>query len=211
MKADSILTRPGLRSAVFKHSLFSTHTAKLISDVLSPPLVGLITFLLVGIYVGTTNGWLWISGFIGTMLAAPTLFVVWMVKTGQAVDFHLPNREERIQPLCFTVLVTLISCLAAWRLGASEFILLIGYINIVQSIIVLLITLRWKISVHCTAAAMFTMLFLYLYGSVALLVAPIVPIIAWSRLHLRRHTLNQSIGGALLGFAIVLCVVIYTG
>lgn len=210
MKADSILTRPGLRSALINHSLFSTNSAKLISDLFSPPLIGLITFLLVGLYVGTASGWLWISGFIGTMLVAPTLYVIWMVKTGQAVDFHLPNREERIQPLCFTVLVTLISCLAAWRLGASEFVLLVGYINIVQSIIVLIITLRWKISVHCTAAAMFTMMFLYLYGTAALLVAPIVPIIAWSRLHLRRHTLNQSIGGALLGFAIVLSVVMYT-
>ena len=80
---------------------------------------------------------------------------------------------------------------------------MLASVNGLQAILFLLITLRWKISLHCAAAAILAELLLIYFGPMAAPFAMSVPLIAWSRLYLRRHTLAQTIAGASLGIAIL--------
>lgn len=185
----------------------ATDFAKLVSNILCPPVLGLLTLLLIGGVVSSNAGWLWVAIHTATSLILPTLYIIMLVRLGKVSDFHIPIQSERILPLCFTVLVTTIAALASWRLNAPDLIQLIGYVTVVQTILILLITLRWKISLHCLAAAELATIGLYVLGLPALALCAAVPVIGWSRVHLQRHTLAQTIGGTLLGFIIIWAVV----
>ena len=77
---------------------------------------------------------------------------------------------------------------------------------ILQILLVLVITLRWKISGHCTSAAGLAFLTVALYGENVIPLTLIVPIIAWSRIRLRRHTIPQTLAGSFLGAATVIII-----
>jgi membrane-associated phospholipid phosphatase len=91
------------------------------------------------------------------------------------------------------------ACAAVGR-GACTDGLLAGVLWF-QMFVIYIITLYWKISVHCaTAAGVTTVIWMLLGTSLPLLL--VVPVLAWSRVRLRRHTLCQTIAGSVLGVAI---------
>ena len=65
--------------------------------------------------------------------------------------------------------------------------------------VALLITLRWKISVHVGALAGIIVVCTILIGPQALIVAPLVPLVAWARVELGAHTPAQAIAGGVIG------------
>jgi membrane-associated phospholipid phosphatase len=90
-----------------------------------------------------------------------------------------------------------------WIGHAPPLLTAMAGIGVVQWFIIFTITLRWKISVHTTSAAGLTVLILRVFGIAAAPLVISIPLIAWSRVKLRRHTLSQTIAGALLGSSIV--------
>ena len=71
----------------------------------------------------------------------------------------------------------------------------------VQTLLLFAITLVWQISIHtATTAGLVTFAILALGGGASILTL-LVPIVAWARLHLRRHTLAQTVAGGVLGTA----------
>ncbi|MEJ2749894.1 MAG: hypothetical protein P8183_18590, partial [Anaerolineae bacterium] len=62
-------------------------------------------------------------------------------------------------------------------------------------------TIFWKISIHCTTSAASAILVWALLGTPAFLLT--VPMIIWSRVHLHRHTLLQTVAGAMLGSLVI--------
>jgi len=70
------------------------------------------------------------------------------------------------------------------------------------------INLRWKISLHTAfITALATVLYI-LYGLISVITVVLIPLVAWSRIELKQHTIVQVITGALLG-NIILVVVFY--
>jgi hypothetical protein len=129
----------------------------------------------------------------------PLAYVVWLVKSGRVRDFHLPDRRDRTGPF----LVSLASALFALALlvylqAPSAFVAPI-LAAFVQTLLLFLITLVWQISVHtATVGGLVTFAILAL-GSEATVLATIVPLVGWARIHLGRHTVAQAVAGALLG------------
>ncbi|MCB0126192.1 MAG: hypothetical protein KDE58_28235 [Caldilineaceae bacterium] len=174
-----------------------------VSQIGSPPLTGAAAVLMVSSALATNGAWRWAGFYLLATILLPCLYIVWLVRTGHVSDFHLPIREERIRPLIFS----LATALAAWGIlyqGAAPAPLrMLAGVNGVQALIFFLITLRWKVSLHTAAAAVMAQLALTFLGTSALPLTMSVPLIAWSRVHLRRHTVAQTIGGACLGVAIL--------
>ena len=75
--------------------------------------------------------------------------------------------------------------------------------NFLQALLFMLITLRWKISLHSAAAGSLTVLGVAAFSMSGLYLALTVPLIAWARVRLQRHTLMQTVAGAALGALIV--------
>jgi membrane-associated phospholipid phosphatase len=68
-----------------------------------------------------------------------------------------------------------------------------------------LINTRWLISIHATAAAATWLIAALIFGwVVGLVLLPLLILIAWIRLYLKRHTLPQVLAGITLGLSAVL-------
>lgn len=172
--------------------------ASLISSAGSPPVVMSVTVMLMAFKIAGSEAWIWGAVYVVLGVLLPFLHVVWSVMRGQITDIHIRLREQRRRPL----LVTLICAAVAWLvlvLGAAP----AGMTTVaatlwLQVLLIFLVTLRWKISVHTAAAAGGATLIWTLLGT-ALPFLLVVPLIAWSRVRLRHHTLPQTLSGALLG------------
>jgi membrane-associated phospholipid phosphatase len=101
--------------------------------------------------------------------------------------------------------VTLGGAAAGWLyfliVAAPQLLLLVASANLLISLIVAIVTLEWKISVHSATNAAVATLVLAVTGSPVFFLS--IPLIIWSRVRLRRHTLRQTIAGTLLGSMVV--------
>ena len=174
-----------------------------VSQIGSPPLTGAAAALTVGYMLATTVAWQWTIFYLVLTILAPCLYIIWLVQRGAVSDFHLPQRKERLRPLLFSLGAAVIVWVVFHRVQVPAGLKMLASVNGLQAILFLLITLRWKISLHCAAAAILAELLLIYFGPMAAPFAMSVPLIAWSRLYLRRHTLAQTIAGASLGIVIL--------
>lgn len=196
---------------VSPHKKWDKFAAHWISQIASPPVLMTVTAILGAATLSTTEAWRWalIYSFIAVML--PLLYVVWLLKHGKVTDLHLVIRAERIKPLIFS----LICAGFVWGMMqiymAPNLLLVLAALNFMQTTIFLAITFYWKISAHSAAASILALVVLYTTGLVAILILGIIPLVAWARIHLSRHTLMQTIAGAGLGSLIFsLAVLIYS-
>ena len=66
--------------------------------------------------------------------------------------------------------------------------------------VVLLFTIKWKISVHTTALSGPVAALILLLGPLGAIFGVIYPVLIWSRVLLKKHTLAQAISGGVQGF-----------
>lgn len=174
-----------------------------VSQIGSPPMLGLVAALLVAGTLATSAAWKWAGIYVAMTILAPCIYIIWLVRRGAASDFHLSQREQRMRPL----LLTSVMGVAAWalctRYAAPPPFQLLASANGMQMALIFLITLRWKISLHSATAAGLCILSLLLLGIIAAPMLMSVPLIAWARVRLQRHTISQTIAGAFLGMALL--------
>jgi len=174
-----------------------------VSQIGSPPLTGAAAAFLVGFTLWTTLAWQWTFFYITLTILVPCAYILWLVQMGRVADFHLPNREQRIRPLLLSLGAAMITWLVFYQAAAPRLLQMLASVNGVQTALFLVITLRWKISLHCTAVTILCELALVLFGVSAVPFTMSIPVIAWSRVHLQRHTVGQTVAGVLLGVAIL--------
>jgi len=177
--------------------------ARVVSNVAAPPVLAVVGAVLLTLSSTTTGAWRWAVLLAVTTVLLPSVYVGWMVWRGQISDIHVPNREERLKPY----LVTAAAAAAGWAIcfmwpAPADFRMLAAA-NCLQAILFMLITLRWKISLHSAAAGSLTVLGVAAFSMSGLYLALTVPLIAWARVRLQRHTLMQTVVGAALGALIV--------
>jgi hypothetical protein len=61
------------------------------------------------------------------------------------------------------------------------------------------ITMLWKASAHCTVAGHAAAAGLLLLGPPGLVFLLVLPLVLWSRVTLKAHTLSQTLAGAVVG------------
>ncbi len=184
-------------------SAWDEYLARWISRIGSPPLTAMAGAVLSGHMLATPVAWRWAAVYTFLAILAPIMYVVWLFHRGKVADLDLRIREQRIRPL----LVTLTGAFAAWAMlhfgAAPTLLVVLASANAVQMILFFGITLRWKISGHCTAAAGLIVLAWALIGSAAILLTLSVPLIAWARVRLHHHTIGQTVAGAALGSSVL--------
>lgn len=174
--------------------------AAIISLICSPSIVPIITILLlVRVYAQTWEQfalWALICVIFATVL--PTLYIYTLVKKGKLSDMHIAIREQRAGPLLFAVISALVGVSIIYVIGAPIEIFWLGICYVANGIVFLLITQFWKISLHCgVLSACVTALSLIITPQLFFLYL-LVPLVAWARIHRKRHTFIQSIAGAII-------------
>ena len=178
-----------------------------ISQIGSPPLTTTACIALGVLSLPASRStWYWMGIYLLLVVLMPLLYLVWLLKKGHITDIHLKVREQRTRPL----LVTVAAAFLAWGIlhfgAAPRLLVALAAAMCLQTVIFLAITLRWKISFHSASAAGMAVMAWLVVGSLSIGFALSVPIIAWARVRLQRHTAGQTFAGATLGGGILLSV-----
>lgn len=208
-------TPPDTETALESYSTLTTsgwdeHLARWISRAGSPPLLATAIILLGAQASADQSAWLWAAFYILCVILLPAGYVIWLVQQEKVTDFDLLLREQRLHPLLVAVISAFLAWLVLWFGSAPRLLLLLTGSAWIHLALLLVITLRWKISAHCATAAAFVTFILALFGTIATPLIVVLPLIAWSRLRLRRHDLAQTIAGTFLGSAILGATLYFT-
>jgi membrane-associated phospholipid phosphatase len=108
-------------------------------------------------------------------------------------------REHRINPLTFAVLSYATGFFFLTLFNAPAIVRGLMFCYVTNTIVVLMITRRWKISIHTTAMANPLVAIVYQFGWMLLPILGLVPLVGLSRVKMGRHDLLQVTAGGLLG------------
>jgi membrane-associated phospholipid phosphatase len=184
--------------------------ARIVSGILSPLSIAIAAVAVAGYAINDESALSWIALYIALSILPPTLYIMYLVRKGIVTDFHLNVRKERTKPFLIMTANTAVVFLVMLLLGAPKLILIVIATAILQLFFMLLITLRWKISGHCTAVAGLVVLALALFGENLLPSTLLIPLVAWSRIRLKRHTPAQTVAGSFMGAVIVSTLLYFT-
>lgn len=181
--------------------------ARTISNVLSPPVIwGALAFPIAFHHAESREqALLWALTYVIMVCGIPALYIALMVRLGKITDLHMQVRQQRIAPF----LVSIVSTALAWGIlrlmGAPSLLPLFALVSLVLLCAMLLVTLVWQISMHSMSITCAVVTTGALYGlGAALLVSPLIALVAMARLSLRRHTPAELIAGGLLGGGITM-------
>ncbi len=130
----------------------------------------------------------------------PILIFFWLVKIGKIKDASLKKREERYLIFGLSVLLFAVSSLLSFLLANNLFFAL-HFLMFIMALTIFVITLFFKISGHMLLNAGFIFILNFLFGWSLLWLFLIVPIVAFARLYLKRHTPLEILAGVVVGLA----------
>ena len=173
--------------------------AKLISIITQPPIVSIPTFAIINYFLLGYNNSLVITmicWIFGAFLPITTsLILIRKMHT----DMDITDRTKRTLPLFFAVCSYLVGFLVLSSMGAPALTTALMLIYSSNTLIILFINLSWKISIHTMGVAGPTVALTYLFGVPGLLFGLLIPLVMWSRVKLKKHTISQVIAGAVAG------------
>ncbi|MHA2393811.1 MAG: PAP2 family protein [Promethearchaeota archaeon] len=137
-----------------------------------------------------------ITSFFGCVF--PLTMVVVMLKKGIISDFYATNRDERFIPFMVTISSYIMGTISLLIVEAPAAITALMACYIVNGLILLLITMKWKISIHASGITSPVTALVYLLGTRMLPLFLFFIPVAWARLELEAHTKFQLTAGALI-------------
>ncbi|NLE30837.1 prolipoprotein diacylglyceryl transferase [Candidatus Dojkabacteria bacterium] len=124
-------------------------------------------------------------------------------------DFAVSEQEERPRLFFLFLILLFISFGISLKTGNTQLILIYTVINITLLCSTLL-TMFWKISFHMIVATLCLFVISFLLNNpLTYLLSLALPLVGWSRIFLKRHTLKQVIGGFVITISCILFVLTF--
>lgn len=179
--------------------------AEFISNIAYAPLVSIPAFILINIFLLNLYDFVVITSicvvFAGIM---PILLVLGWLKskngTGVEIDMDIPERKERFYPLLMVIISYAIGTILLYMLNAPLITTVLMLCYFTNTLAVFFISIYWKISIHAMGVTGPVVALIFVFGPIGTIFALLIPVVMWSRLYLKEHTLSQVIMGVLLGF-----------
>lgn len=180
--------------------------AKPISTFTNPPIICIPLFLIICLTLSFADGGFDLGKFITLEIvslifasALPMAIILfWAKKLG--TDKDISNRSDRYIPLIVGVVSYFIGFLVCLIFNLDNFLTCLLLCYAVNTGVVLIITTKWKISVHTTGLSGPNAALILLLGPIGALIGILYPLIIWSRVLLKKHTLAQAIAGGVQGY-----------
>jgi membrane-associated phospholipid phosphatase len=186
----SILPTMTIRPQELAHAL----TNALNPFVIFTALFALVAFAEAGAYRGV----LYLAVEL-TAAAAVAGYVLFMRRRSRVGDFWISARAERLTPALFLLAAFMVLLAALVLLDAPQDLSLLTLSMGLASAAVAGITLLWKASAHCTVAGHAAAAGLLLLGLLGFAFLLVLPLVVWSRVTDKAHTLSQTLAGAAVG------------
>jgi membrane-associated phospholipid phosphatase len=182
---------------------FKRSFAKFISTIAYAPLISIPAFALINYFLLDLHDFVIITSICAVFAGVlPILLVLSLLKkrsNGKKIDMDIPERADRHYPLILVVISYIIGTIVLYTLNAPQITTVLMFCYFSNTLILFFINLYWKISIHSMGVAGPAVALIYVFGLSGLIFSLIIPLVMWSRLYLKKHTLFQVILGALLG------------
>ena len=194
---------------------------KIVSILFHPVFVPTITvFLVVKIYsniiILENQAGIILIGTCVFSLIFPLLSVFILLLTKKIDSLEMPKKEERFLPILFASIWMILGFYFMKEIFSYAPIMKSIYLGAIYVMLIsLLITKKWKISLHMLAIGGATGVFImleFLFGQnlmLLLITILISGILGFSRLSLKAHSLNQIYAGFILGNIIMGLSILY--
>ena len=184
--------------------------ASLTSNILNPFLVSLVLILLLS-FKSTSSAldavkWSLIS--IAASILPVFLFIIYLVRKQKLESPFINVRKQRTKIYLLAGVFAGVGCIIFPYLEAPPTLRATFVAGLSAVVVFMCVNLLWKISLHTAFVTASVTVLIILYGSMAAVTVVLVPLIAWSRIELKHHSLAQVAAGALLA-ALIVVVVFY--
>lgn len=187
--------------------------ARLVSNILAPSTISLPFVLLVSLYhaQSTPSALLFASLTLFFLTLGPMVYIIIGVRKGWLSDVDVSRRTERAGPFLFGITSVALGLILLRYVNAPKNLETLLLITTISGVIMLFVTLWWKISIHASSLAGAATMLTALYGVVMLPTFLLLILVSWSRVVLRRHTTAQVIAGSLLSIILSASIIILRG
>ena len=175
-------------------------------------------FVLIPLLVGYVTARMLTPGravlVVGIVVAGAVLPMLWIisrrVRSGAWTNYDVSVREQRtgMYPAALAIAGATVLVLVWARSPRPVLLGAVGTLALIVAAAV--VNLRLKVSLH-TGFAAFAAVSLLPDRALSAAVGLVAVAVAWSRLELRRHSLAEVVGGALLGVAVGVALVLWSG
>jgi len=177
--------------------------ATAISNVTLPPIIALLMFALINYTV--SKGLSFVALMLLTIFFAvlmPLSILIFWARRTHSPDLDVSGMTERSQPLFVATVSFFIGTIALLliRAPALTTTIMLGYS--VGTLFIFFVNLHWKISAHAMGVAGPTVVLLFVFGPWGVLLGLCLPLVIWSRVYLKKHTLAQALVGSVAGFVL---------
>ena len=184
--------------------------ANLTSNILNPFLVSLVLILLLS-FKSTSSAldavkWLLVS--IAISILPVFSIIIYLVRKQRLESSFINVRKQRTKIYLVAGVCAGISSIIFPYLGAPLTLRAAFVAGFSAIVVFMCVNLLWKISLHTALVTASVTVLIILYGSITAVTVVLVPLIAWSRIELKHHSLAQVAAGAFLA-ALIVAVVFY--
>lgn len=176
--------------------------AKTISTLTNPPIICIPLFLIICLTLSINNLWefplMELISIVFASILPMAIILFWAKKSGD--DNDISTRENRYIPMIIGTVSYAIGFIISLYLKVNPFLTFLLLCYCVNTFIMMLITTQWKISIHTTGLSGPVCALIILLGPVGALFGLLYPVLIWSRVTLKKHTMAQAIAGGVVGF-----------
>jgi len=182
--------------------------AEIISWLFFPPLVATVFFVFLVFWFSTdfSQGLQWLVSVSPFLVFIPLFFFFLSYKLGWISDLDMTKRSERPAFLIVFILSLAAASLILYVLRVPEKFFAFAFSGLILVSVASIITLFWKISFHTAVTTSVLSAIVILGGLRFWPLFLLLPMIAWSRIVLRKHSVMQVIGGSLLSAGITFVI-----
>ena len=172
--------------------------ASFISAALNAPLIALLSFIPLIISQRAPNPLQLIAmtTFFGSVL--PLSSTYYLVRKGIIPDIYASDRATRTEPFLWAMASYLMGVTALMYLNAPFVVTALMACYFVNTIVMLIITMYWKISIHAVGVTGPVTALVFQLGAWMLPFFLLMLPVAWARVELKAHNRLQVAAGAIL-------------
>ena len=182
--------------------------ARIITNILNPFLLSLLILVLLAIESSTSTEEAIKWSLIGLALSVFPVFavVLYLVSKKKLDGIFINPRQQRHRIYFLAILCSIIGYIVLVVLGAPQLLVASFAAGLAAVIVFMVINLFWKISLHTAFITASATVLIIVYGDTAAWTVLLVPLVAWARIAMKRHTPAQVITGAVLASLIITLV-----
>lgn len=172
-----------------------------ISWILNPFFISILVFGVLIFYSSVPLGlkWYTVAIVLGFSIIFPFIYLASLKSNHEIDSLEVNTRTRRKRPLIVTLISHLIGFIILRMMKAPNIVSALMFCYMLNTLIVLLITFYWKISVHAAGLAGPLAGLTFYFGPSIFILYPLIIIVGIARVILKRHTPMQVLAGSLLG------------